>query len=338
MRREEWIRFIDHECCELSIIQMTFLKFREFLKTFESCYHTSFRSELCTAKIRTVFTYTREIHDNNWCKKSEYDLQYIVYQEVWKIGNSSFITIRTWEKSSNDARYDMRKYDNKSIHHTSNKCECYHVTIEHVCHLMTNDSFDFTSFHSIEKSSRDRYESTIFRCTRCESIWFCRFIIPNFWHIDILGFRDTFDCLIDELKTTIFLMKRSWIKKNDSIHFLRLPSRNQERDNCSAEPEYCSKSKKTREVPICCEKIRIEIIHHRHDKPEKNQDCKIGEKKERDSFEISKHDIIFKNTDYDEKNLSFSRLNNHNFIVWISMKNQLDFIILFLIIILVLLF
>lgn len=92
------------------------------------------------------------------------------------------------EEACDESCSYLRKYDDERIENSGNEGESDHITIEYMCHLMSDDTSNFGFFHMIEKSSRHCDESTIFGCTCCEGVGLSGFIVSDFGHSDIVRF------------------------------------------------------------------------------------------------------------------------------------------------------
>ncbi len=163
------------------------LKLGNALEFFEGVHHTLFRGICCSSEISTIFSMSREPHDDNACEKSKYYLEYCVGHHIRKMRYSlTFFSPR--EEACDESCSYLREYDDKRIENSGNECESDHITIEYMRHLMSDDTSNFRFFHMIEESSRHRDESTILRCACCESIGFSGFIVSDFRHSDIIRF------------------------------------------------------------------------------------------------------------------------------------------------------
>lgn len=97
-----------------------------------------------------------------------------------------------------------------------------------MCHLVSDNSFDFVFFHEVKESGRYGDEGTIFGRSSCEGIWFRRFIVAYFGHTDIVCLSNALDGIPDELDFFITLV--SILEQDDVIGAFCRPPREKEGD------------------------------------------------------------------------------------------------------------
>lgn len=209
----------------------------------------------------------------------------------------------------------MREEYDECIHYTLEECEGNHISVEYMCHLMSNYSLDLSLVHLIQESCRYCYERTILGCSSCECIGFRRFIVTNLWHRDMIRHSDAVYCIPDNLELGILTCSCS-IEKNYIVCTLRHPARYRKRDKRSCKTKYYSIYHDSSHATTCIEDAREEHIDKKHHNREKYQYCHVRKEEEEDSFcELHRYWVI--------------KIIHARVIICIFIQNQLDFLSLF---------
>lgn len=201
----------------------------EWLESTKGSDHFLFSDRLSGSEIRPIFAIAGEFHRDESCTESEYNLEEHIdclISEPSELSISCFI-----DHSSDDTG---EKYD-KRIEYSLEECHRDHITIENMCHLMSNHSLDLIERTLFQESSRYCHETRIPASASREGIHLRIDIDSNFWHCDSIFPGESNDEFIDFLFLWRGLIEILVIDEGDIICSFRRPSRDEKWDECSRE-------------------------------------------------------------------------------------------------------
>ena len=277
------------ECCHrLFFIRLNMSSLRNFFELFKCLDHLCFSYIFCTTSISTIFTMTRERHEDDLCQETKYDIEYNTCEKVdyrW----TTWFSIITCESSVDNSCYEAWEEYDECIHHTLHKRHSDHITIENMRHLMGNNPLDLIFIHSIQESTWYSDKSFVFWWSCCKCVCLFRLIDSYFRCRDMLYLSNTVNYFIDELFFFAVLMKIFLIDKCDIITSLCHPSRNRKWYEWSSETNDCWINKESSHARIIPAEIHSKYwgYHEEYD-ADHHHDSNIRQNKESNSFEHKK--------------------------------------------------